>query len=52
VALVNAVKNIQKFGEFLDQQRNISLSRTTLLHDKNIKQSLYRPGEALMVSGG
>jgi len=49
VALVNAAKNIQKCGEFLDQPRNI---RTILLHGKSVKQSLYRPGQALMVPEG
>jgi hypothetical protein len=34
VALVNVAKNIQKSGESLDQQRNISFSRMTLFHGK------------------
>jgi hypothetical protein len=30
----------------------ISFSRTTLFNGKNVKESLYRPGEALVVPRG
>jgi hypothetical protein len=44
---MTAVKDI-KWGEFLDQQNKITFSRTTLLHGKNVKYSLYRPGQDLV----